>query len=216
MPAMQTVRRVLIAACILQSAVCTVVQAEVLDRVLAVVSGDLILLSDVTAARDLGLVVTPSGTADPTRFVLTRLIDRALVLSEVDRYAPPEPTSAAVDREVEQVRRQTGGETAFRAVLRQSGIDERRLRQILREDLRIRAYLDQRFTLPQPPEPDIVRYYREHQQVFTRDDRVLPFDQVRLEAIQALASERRSTMIEDWLAGLRRRAEISDLYVQGR
>ena len=39
--------------------------AETIDRVLAVVAGDLIALSDVNAAG-LGLV-TPSGAADPIR-----------------------------------------------------------------------------------------------------------------------------------------------------
>ena len=55
------------------------------------------------AARDLQLV--PVGAAaDPIRAVLTRLIDRELVLVEVDRYAPPEPGAEAVDAEVRGVR----------------------------------------------------------------------------------------------------------------
>ena len=40
--------------------------AETIDRVLAVVAGQLITLSDVTAARDLGLQ-TAEGAADPVR-----------------------------------------------------------------------------------------------------------------------------------------------------
>src|SRR5688572_16286271 len=70
---------------------------EIIDRVLAVAAGNLIMLSDVNAARDLGLIV-PGEAADPSREILSRLIDRALVLAEVDRYAPPEPEAAAVDR----------------------------------------------------------------------------------------------------------------------
>ena len=63
---------------------------EVLDRMLAVVAGDLIMLSDVTAAVEFGLVPRTSGP-DVTRAVLTQLIDRSLMLAEVERYAPPEP-----------------------------------------------------------------------------------------------------------------------------
>ena len=73
-----------------------VVRAETIDRVLAVVAGQLITLTDVTAAIDLGLQ-SADGAADPVRAVLSRLIDRELVLAEVDRYAPPEPTAGAVD-----------------------------------------------------------------------------------------------------------------------
>ncbi len=146
--------------------------AEVIDRVLAVVNGDVITLSDATAARELGLV--PAGSAaDPIRGVLSRLIDRALQLDEVDRYAPPEPSADAVDREVQAVRARFPSPAAFDAALGRSGLDLERLRQTLLDNLRIRSYLDQRFVA---------------------------------------SEDRRPQLVEDWLVGLRRRAEIVDLY----
>src|SRR4051812_5445171 len=93
-----------------------VAHAEVIDRVLAVVAGDLITLSDVNAAYELGLV-RPRESADPVRDVLAQLIDRELQLAEVDRYAPPEPSAADVDREVDAVRARFASEQAFSAVL---------------------------------------------------------------------------------------------------
>ena len=66
---------------------------------------------------------------------------------------------------------------AFEAVLARSGIDLAHLRETMRENLRIRAYLDQRFSG---------------------------------------VDERRQQVVEDWVAGLRRRADIIDLYVAGR
>src|SRR3982750_1414944 len=82
-------------------AVCTpsLARAEVIDRALAVVGGQLITLTDVIAARDLRLVPAQAAP-DPIRAVLSKLIDRELVLAEVERYAPPEPTGEAVDAEV--------------------------------------------------------------------------------------------------------------------
>jgi hypothetical protein len=47
------------------------VHAEILDRILAVVNGTVITLSDVTASRDLGLVPS-EGATDPVRVVLSR------------------------------------------------------------------------------------------------------------------------------------------------
>ena len=129
-------------ACILSArAVC----AETIDRVLAVVGGQVITLSDVVAATDLGLQ-SPDAAADPVRAVLTKLIDRELVLAEVDRYAPAEPTAEAVDAEVQRVRQRFPSAEAFNAALARSGIDEQHLRETLRQDLRMRAYLDQRFS----------------------------------------------------------------------
>jgi hypothetical protein len=117
---------------------------EILDRVLAIVGGRMITLADVTAARDFGLVDAPAG-ADPVRDILPRLIDRELILAEVDRYAPPEPAAEALDAELRARRERFPSESAFQAALARSGINEGRLRETLRQDLRIRAYLDQRF-----------------------------------------------------------------------
>src|SRR4051812_40065064 len=122
------------------------VRAETIDRVLAVVAGQLITLTDVTAAADLGLQ-SPGAAADPVRAVLDKLIDRELVLAEVDRYAPAEPSAESVDREVVQVRQRFPSSAAFDAALARSGIDEKHLRETLRQDLRMRAYLDQRFSV---------------------------------------------------------------------
>jgi len=149
------------------------VSAETIDRVLAVVAGQMILLSDVTAAQELKLQ-TADGGGDPVRVVLEKLIDRELVLAEADRYAPPEPDAAAVDREVARVRARFASTDAFDGALARSGIDEKHLRETLRQDLRATAYVDQRF---------------------------------------ASAGDRRTQLVAEWLAGLRRRADVIDLYV---
>ena len=145
--------------------------AETIDRVLAVVSGQIITLSDVVAARDLGL--QPTNAPDPVRGVLTKLMDRELMLAEVERYAPPEPAPGAVDRELAAVRARFPDPGTFEKTLARSGIEEKNLRETLRQDLRIRAYLDQRFSVSDP---------------------------------------RRQTLIDEWLAGLRRRGDVTDLY----
>jgi len=117
---------------------------EIIERVLAVAGGDLIMMSDVRAARELGLI-DPGQASDPDREVLTRLIDRALVLAEVDRYQPPEPAADAVDAQFAAIRARFASPDALNTALARLGLDQDRLREQVREDLRIRAYLDQRF-----------------------------------------------------------------------
>ena len=160
------------AALVLQIAV---VSAETVDRVLAVVAGQLIMMSDVTAVRDLGIIEPASG-GDPVGSVLARLIDRELMLAEVDRYAPPEPDPADIDREVAAVRARFPSQKAFDDVLAVSGIDVTHVREIERQNLRLRAYLDQRFTVPDND------------------------------------AQRRQSLVDDWVAGLRRRAPVLNLY----
>jgi hypothetical protein len=152
--------------------------AETIDRVLAVAGGQVIMLSDVTAALDLGLV-SDEGAADRIGAALAKLIDRALVLVEVNRYAPPEPADDAIEREMAIVRARFPSRPAFDAVLERSGITEAHLRETVRENLRIRAYIDQRFA-------------------------------------GAENQGRRLMLIDEWVAGLRQRADIVDLYATGR
>ena len=142
--------------CLWTSAFCLFpgsVSGEVIDRVLAVVSGSLITLSDVNGAYDLGLVKPRAASGDRVRDVLSQLIDRELQLAEVDRYAPPEPSAADVDREVQAVQSRFPSLEAFEAVLARSGIDLAHLRETLRENLRIRAYPDQRFSVSDERRP---------------------------------------------------------------
>lgn len=117
---------------------------DVVDRVLAVVGTTVITASDVHMARTLGRVRAETAP-DPVRAAADQLIDRALILAEVDRFAPPEPSPDALDEAYDTVVVRHGGATSFGALLTRLGLDEAQVRALLREDLRMRAYLDQRF-----------------------------------------------------------------------
>jgi hypothetical protein len=193
---------VLIGACV------AIARAEVIDRMLAVVAGDVVLQSDVRAAREFGLVSFDSSAPDADREVLARLIDRALVLDEVDRFTPPEPDAVAVDRLVAPVRARFATDQQYAATLARVGIEERHLRERVRQDLRMTAYLEQRFTTAPPSEDDLSRYYREHPASFTRGGVLVPFETVRPEIVQAVTAETRRVVVDEWITGLRRRADI--------
>lgn len=185
---------------------------EVIDRMLAVVAGDLIMMSDVAAAVEFGLVPQTSGD-DPTRIVLSQLIDRSLMLAEVDRYAPQEPSSEAVDRELGALRDRFTSPQAYVDALARFGVEEASLRQTLRANLRLRAYLEQRFAAVPPSDDDVRDYYAAHRDRFTVRGDVQPLDAVRADVLQALSLDRRQAMVDEWLAGLRRRATITDVYL---
>jgi hypothetical protein len=180
------------------------------------VAGDVIMLSDVNAARDFHLVPLPSVSRDPVRDVLLRLIDRALILDEVERYAPPEPDAALVDAQLRAARSAFRTAEAFDTALARVGYDERHLRETLRQNLRIVAYLDQRFTVRPPTDDDLGRYYREHPEIFTVNGRLLSFDEARPRVVDAVNTEGRQRLVDEWVAGLRRRAEILDLSSDSR
>lgn len=206
--------RACVALCVLSVAV-SAVRAEVIDRVLAVVDGVVITLSDVTAASTLGLV-PDDNSEDRTGAVLARLINRQLILGEVDRYAPSEPSNESIEQELESVRSRFASNDAYNSALTRLGLDDKRLRQIVRDSLRIRAYLDQRFAVPPPGDEELQRYYREHSQDFTKDGVTVPFDSVRVQIEGVLVAARRETLVDEWVNGLRRRADINNVYLSRR
>jgi len=189
------------------------VRAEVIDRVLAVVDTQIITLSDVRAALRFGLV-PEDVTTDPTGAVLQRLIDRRLMLIEVDRYAPPEPSEAAVNASLAAVERRFKDALGLEIALNQSSLTREELRRQLRDTLRIESYLQQRFsTSVQVSDDEVARYYREHPEEFTREGQVRSFEEARETARARVIEHQRATFVTQWIEGLRKRGSVQLLYL---
>lgn len=188
-------------------------RAEVIDRILATVGGALILQSDAVAAARLGLVALPAQ-GDRLQWTLDRLIERRLMLIEVDRYVPPEPARPLLDERLQQIDQRIGSGERLDAILRETGFSVEQLRLYVRDDLRIEGYVAQRFGAAyRPSEEELVAYYRSRETEFTRDGRLRPFEEVRDAARAALLAERQAAAVREWLAGLRRRTEVNVLYL---
>ena len=178
---------------------------ELIDRVLAVVEGQVIMLSDVRAHLDLRLIAPPHA-ADPT-LVLTALIERQLILDEAARFVEAPPSDEVEARLAEVVRR-VGGTEAFQERLLRVGFTVDDLRQVLRNDLRIERYLVRRFGSPQPTEDEVAAYFTDHADDF-RIDGVLPsLDAARDDARRRLSTQLRQEAIDDWVALLTARADV--------
>jgi hypothetical protein len=179
-------------------------RAEVIDRVMAVVGTAVVTLSDVRAAEAFALA---SG-ARPAE-VLAALIDRELMLGEVDRYAAPDPDPTVLDRRLAQIQARFPSRALFEQALAQTAMTEVRLRAFVSENLRVESYVDQRFGSAAQPAPDEVRrYYQEHPAEFTRAGRLAPFDEIQPAAQQAMAADRRRALVVEWLDRLRRRGQV--------
>lgn len=186
--------------------------AQIIDRVLAVVAGEPITLSDVTAADRFGFVPAPDGGGDRVQAGMNALIERQLQLIEVNRYVPPEPRDGDISARVEMVRGRFASADAFETALKETGVTLVQLRARVRDDLRIESYLQQRFgSSYQPSEDEVVRYYRAHQPDFSRDGLLLPYAEVRDAVRLRLAADRMAVLVRDWVAGLRRRADVTIL-----
>ena len=181
---------------------------ERIDRVLAVVEGQVILLSDVRAFLELRLIERSDAT-DPTPPVLTALIERQLVLEAAARYGVEAPTSDEVDARLAAVVDRVGGTEALQERLPTVGFTLNDLRQVLRNDLRIERYLARRFvSARQPTEDEVAAFFRDHADEFLIDGVLPSFDAVRDDARRRLSEELRQGQIDDWVALLADRADV--------
>ena len=115
-------------------------QQQVLDHVVARVGTSSITQTDVDAAVTFGVVEQKDAEGrDPVK----QLIDRRLMLAEVNRFPPPEPSEAQIKTLMESMRATAGANAA--AVMKRTGVDDDRLAEIARDTLRIRSYVQQRF-----------------------------------------------------------------------
>jgi hypothetical protein len=194
---------------LLLTGVAAALRAEIVDRVLAIVGTEIVTLSDERAVEAFGLA--PGATAaDTAADRLTWLVNRQLMLGEVDRYSAPDPEPAALDRRMARVRAKFPTSAQYEQALARTAMTDGRLRSIVAQNLRIETYLEQRFGAAAQPTPDEVqRYYREHTAEFTRGGRVAPFDDVQSSVQQKLTAERRDALIADWLGRLRRRGQVT-------
>lgn len=183
-------------------------QAQVVDRLVAIVGEQAITLSDVRAARALGLIDVPAGAPDEA--LIDKLVERELMRAEIERFGMPQPPPDVLETRVGSFRAKFASADAWTSALEACGLSESRFRAWVADDWRIEQYLQQRFdAAAQPTDEEVLQYYQSREREFTTDGgRPRPFDDVRDEARRRLTEVRRRTLVTDWVAGLRRRTEI--------
>lgn len=179
--------------------------SALIERTLAIVGGVVVTQSDVTLARTLGLVEGEAASSPET--ALAALLDRWLMLHEVARFAPAEPATAAVEARLAVIRATAGDADAVTRALAANGREPSYLTTWVRDDLRIAAYLQQRFaSTGAPVEADIAAYLQSHASEFAAAG--LEGDDATTTARTRLAEQRRRELVADWQADLRRRTPI--------
>ena len=181
---------------------------ELIERTMAIVGGQVITLSDVRTVMAVGLIDPARGASIDA--ATEQLVERLLVLREVQRYLPPEPSDAQIDAELETIRQRVPP-SELTAALNAGGFSEARLRAWLRDDVRIAAYLGQRFAaVGVPSDEDVRAYYTAHRDEFDRKQQ--SFDAAANDIRNRLSGERRAQLITDWVQDLRRRTTVVELW----
>jgi parvulin-like peptidyl-prolyl isomerase len=133
--------------------------ARVVDRIVARIEGDIILLSQV---RELGAFQQlVEGQAESDDRLLGELIEQWIVNTEATESHFPQPAQSEVDRELARLVAQLGGPEAYAAKLRELGLSAAQVRELLARQIYVERYIDYKFRpSAQIKSEDIENYYQ--------------------------------------------------------
>ena len=132
---------------------------QLLDRMVARVENDIILLSDVRELSRYQQFV--DGKAESDKEILDRLIDQWIVRNEAKAALFPQPSEEDVDRSLRRLKRSFSSPEAFEERKKQSGLSDEDILHMLKSQLYLSNYLDTRFRPSiQIDEPAIEDYYK--------------------------------------------------------
>jgi hypothetical protein len=116
---------------------------EVVDRIVARVENDIILLSDVKELR--GYQELVDGKSESQSVILDRLIDQWIVRSEAELAQFPQPNDLEIDSGVSRVVKSFTSAGEYEARKKQIGLSDAEVRKIVAAQLYLSNYLDSRF-----------------------------------------------------------------------
>jgi peptidyl-prolyl cis-trans isomerase SurA len=189
------------------------------DRVLAVVDDDPVLASDLDRAVAIGQLAPKAGEPQRTfrRRILDDLIAQRLRFHEIDRFGLEQVPVDQIERQVAEVRARFKDEATFRRKLKEVGLDEVALRQMMARQLEVLAFVDERLG-PQVfvSLDDVATYYRNvlTPRMQQQHAPVPPLDAVREQIRQVLREQRLTGEIDRWTEELRRKANIAVYFDQ--
>jgi parvulin-like peptidyl-prolyl isomerase len=132
---------------------------RVIDRIVARIEGDIILLSQV---RELGAFQQlVEGKAESDDRLLDELIEQWIVQTEATQSRFPQPAQSEVDRELGRLVAKFGSPEAYAAKLRELGLSAEQVRELLARQIYVERYIDYKFRPSvQIKSEDIQNYYQ--------------------------------------------------------
>jgi len=190
---------------------CTVAQ-QMIDRIVAKVESDIILLSDV---RELSRYQSfLDGKSQSDEEILNRLIDQWIVRNEASAGHFPQPSEEDIDRSIERLKRSFASPDAFEARQKQAALTDEEIRQFVRAQLYLSNYLDSRFrSVIQINETQIKEFYEDRvaPRAKSRGETPPPLEKARDFIQEALVQRAINEQADRWLKESRTRVRVESL-----
>jgi hypothetical protein len=183
------------------------------ERVVALVNGVPVLVSDVELAEVAALLPRQQGESDDEyrRAVVEALVDLELRWQDLEAAAIAPRIPVDLDAARQKMVGRAGGETELRRRLERIGLSEGALRELLRRAAVVEAYVASRFgPFVRPSAQEIDKAWHDElvPKLKAAGQPVPDLSQVRAD-VETLLRERKLTAeVERWTADLAKRAEI--------
>ena len=186
-------------------------ESRVLDRVVAIIEGQVLTLSELRFEARVALVQRGGVQAlespldeDTLRSALELIINQRVQVLNADRLQafPAEP--AEVQARLAAFQARVGGEVALRRFLARHDMDLDALERVLSRGLRAERILDSRIRLrAQVGETEVRRYFEQHADEYPSD-----YEAVRAAIREKLVRERYGVLAAEELAQVRASAQV--------
>ncbi len=191
------------------------------DRIVAVVDDDPVLWSEVLRVIRLGLLPLAAGADGRPleRRALDALIEQRLRQHEVARFDTEGVSAAEVERQIAAIAERNGGDPALDQLLAELSLGREGLRQLVAEQLRVLAFVEERLGARVFVDLDDIRSYYEGELLPRLRSEAPPGEEPPLpplvdvqESIRLVLYQRRLNQeLALWTQQLRRAADVVDL-----
>lgn len=193
--------------------------AEVVDRIVAIVNGNVILQSDWDEALSFEALLTnrppDSFTEEDRRAVLDRLIDQELLREQMKSADAPHATDADVSARVAAARKlypQAASLPGWQAILAGYHITEKDLAAHVRQEIELMRLVDARLRpAVQIDSKSIEAYYRDQfvPQLKQAGSREVPLSDVSARIREVLTEKKVNELLVSWLQTLRSEGQVN-------
>lgn len=208
--------RMFLAASVITVAGDRIAAQEVVDRIVARVESDVILLSDIRALSRYQQFL--DGKSETDTQILDRLIDQWIVRTEADVSRSSHPSDEDINRSLGRIRSSFGSEQEYEARKKQAGLSDRDLRAMAASQLYLSNYLDSRFRpAVQVDSKDIENFYQKAvvPEAKARGQEPPTLEAARDSILEALVEKGINEQAERWLKESRLRLHVENLLEEG-
>jgi hypothetical protein len=208
--------RVLLAALLLAAGMRLPEAQETVDRIVARVENDVILLSDIRALSRYQEFV--EGKSEMEAQVLDRLIDQWIVRTEADVAHFRHPSEADIERELQRLQKSFPSTEEYEAKKKQIGLSDSEVRGMVASQLYFSNYLDSRFRPGVQVDPKAIEDFYQTAVVpvaKARGQEPPSLDAARDAIQEALVQRGINEQADRWLKESRLRLHIEKLQEEG-